>query len=151
MAANDLPVVSGPGNPGGLVIPGSELTERFSRSSGPGGQAVNTTDTRVELLFTPGTSSAFTPAQRRRVLAALEGSLVSGELRIVASSHAAQLRNRNEARERLAAILREALMPPPPTRRRTRPSRRARQRRMDAKTRRGQTKSLRRRPDRGGD
>ena len=152
MAANDLPVPPGPGNPGGLVVPGTELTERFSRSSGPGGQAVNTTDTRVELLFTPGTSSAFTSAQRERVLAALGERLVGDELRIVASSHAAQLRNRNEARDRLAALLRQALMPPPPTRRRTRPSRRARQRRLDTKKQRGRTKSLRRPPDRpGGD
>lgn len=112
---------------------------------------MNTTDTRVELLFTPGTSSAFTPAQRRRVRAALGQSLVNGELRIVASTHAAQLRNRNEARDRLAALLRDALMPPPPPRRRTRPSRRARQRRLDAKRQRGRTKSLRRPPDRQGD
>ncbi|WP_328593027.1 alternative ribosome rescue aminoacyl-tRNA hydrolase ArfB [Ruania zhangjianzhongii] len=141
----------GPGNPGGLVVPGSELTERFSRSSGPGGQSVNTTDTRVELLFTPGTSSAFTPAQRERVLGAVGRLLVDGEIRIVASAHASQLRNRNEARARLAALLRDALMPPPPTRRRTRPSRRARQRRIDAKKQRGQTKSLRRRPNQPGD
>ena len=147
MAANDLPVPPGPGNPGGLVVPGNELIERFSRSSGPGGQSVNTTDTRVELLFTPGSSTAFSSAQRQRVLAALRGSLVNGELRIVAGSHAAQLRNRNEARDRLAALLREALTPPPPPRRRTRPSRRARQRRLDAKKQRGQTKSLRRRPN----
>ena len=147
MAADDLRVPPGPGNPGGLVVPGSELTERFSRSSGPGGQAVNTTDTRVELLFDPGTSTAFTSAQRRRVLRALRETLVGGQVRIVASSRASQLRNRNEARERLAGLLREALMPPPPKRRPTRPSRRARQRRLEAKKQRGQTKALRRRPD----
>ncbi|HLR94584.1 MAG TPA: alternative ribosome rescue aminoacyl-tRNA hydrolase ArfB [Jiangellaceae bacterium] len=151
MAADDLRVPPGPGNPGGLVVPGSELTERFSRSSGPGGQAVNTTDTRVELLFDPGTSTAFTSAQRRRVLRALRETLVGGQVRIVASSRASQLRNRNEARERLAELLREALMPPPPRRRPTRPSRRARQRRLDAKKQRGQTKALRRRPDGEGD
>ena len=151
MAADDLRVPPGPGNPGGLVVPGSELTERFSRSSGPGGQAVNTTDTRVELLFDPGASTAFTAVQRRRVLRALGESLVGGQVRIVASSRASQLRNRNEARERLAGLLREALMPPPPRRRPTRPSRRARQRRLDAKKQRGQTKALRRRPDRQGD
>lgn len=151
MAADDLRVPPGPGNPGGLVVPGSELTERFSRSSGPGGQAVNTTDTRVELLFDPGASTAFTPVQRRRVLRALGESLVGGQVRIVASSRASQLRNRNEARERLVALIREALMPPPPRRRPTRPSRRARQRRLDAKKQRGQTKALRRRPDGEGD
>ena len=151
MAGDDLRVPPGPGNPGGLVVPGSELTERFSRSSGPGGQAVNTTDTRVELLFDPGASTAFTPVQRRRVLRALGESLVGGQVRIVASSRASQLRNRNEARERLVALIREALMPPPPRRRPTRPSRRARQRRLDAKKQRGQTKALRRRPDRQGD
>ena len=151
MAADDLRVPPGPGNPGGLVVPGSELTERFSRSSGPGGQAVNTTDTRVELLFDPGASTAFTPVQRRRVLRALGESLVGGQVRIVASSRASQLRNRNEARQRLAELLRGALMPPPPRRRPTRPSRRARQRRLDAKKQRGQTKALRRRPDGEGD
>ncbi|WP_022919581.1 alternative ribosome rescue aminoacyl-tRNA hydrolase ArfB [Ruania albidiflava] len=151
MAGDDLRVPPGPGNPGGLVVPGSELTERFSRSSGPGGQAVNTTDTRVELLFDPGASTAFTPVQRRRVLRALGESLVGGQVRIVASSRASQLRNRNEARERLVALIREALMPPPPRRRPTRPSRRARQRRLDAKKQRGQTKALRRRPDGEGD
>ena len=151
MAGDDLRVPPGPGNPGGLVVPGSELTERFSRSSGPGGQAVNTTDTRVELLFDPGASTAFTPVQRRRVLRALGESLVGGQVRIVASSRASQLRNRNEARERLVALIREALMPPPPRRRPTRPSRRSRQRRLDAKKQRGQTKALRRRPDRKGD
>ncbi len=147
MAADDLRVPPGPGNPGGLVVPGAELTERFSRASGPGGQAVNTTDTRVELVFDPATSTAFTPAQRRRVLRALGESLVGGQVRIVASSRASQLRNRNEARDRLAALLRQALMPPPPVRRPTRPSRRARQRRLEAKRQRGQTKALRRRPD----
>lgn len=149
MAADDLRLPPGPGNPAGLVIPGRELTERFSRSSGPGGQAVNTTDTRVELLFTPATSTAFTPAQRARVLRALGESLDGGQIRVVASSRASQLRNRTEARDRLAALLRDALMPPPPRRRRTRPSRRARQRRLDAKRHRGQTKALRRRPGPG--
>src|SRR5690625_7813904 len=125
MAADDLRVPPGPGNPGGLVVPGSELTERFSRSSGPGGQAVNTTDTRVELLFDPGTSTAFTSAQRRRVLRARRGTLVGGQVGTVATGRGSQLRTRNEARERLADLPREPLMPPPPRRRPDRPSRAA--------------------------
>ena len=137
----DLVVQPGPGLPGGLVIAADELGERFSRSSGPGGQGVNTTDSRVELIFEPATSRSMTPSQRDRVVEVLAGSLVGGCIVVAASEYRAQLRNRSAARERLAALLREALAPAPPPRRPTRPTRGSQRRRLDAKTRRGQIKS----------
>ena len=135
----DLVLPPGPGLPSGATIPADELVERFSRSSGPGGQSVNTSDTRVELLFDPAGSTAFTEPQRRRILRALPPGPVS----VVASEHRSQLRNRNAARERLAAILREAVAPPPPPRRPTKPSRASQRRRVEEKKQRGQTKQLR--------
>ena len=129
----DLRVRAGPGLPNGLVVPEDELVERFSRSSGPGGQSVNTTDTRVELVFTGGTSSVLTPLERERV----------GTIRVVATEHRSQHRNRVAARERLADAIRAALAPPPPPRVPTKPSKASRRRRMEAKRRRGQTKALR--------
>ncbi|MDO5500116.1 MAG: alternative ribosome rescue aminoacyl-tRNA hydrolase ArfB [Propionibacteriaceae bacterium] len=137
----DLVIRPGPGAPDGLLIPAAELLERFSRSSGPGGQGVNTTDSRVELLFAPGASTAFTEVQRARVLAALADQLVHGKVSIVASEHRAQLRNRAAARERLADLLRQALAPEPPTRRPTRPTRGSQARRLAAKKRRSEIKS----------
>ncbi|MGO4257437.1 alternative ribosome rescue aminoacyl-tRNA hydrolase ArfB [Marmoricola sp. RAF53] len=129
--------------PSGTTIPAGELTERFSRSSGPGGQSVNTTDSRVELLFDPGASGAFTDAQRRRILRNLADDLVDGRVVVVASEHRSQLRNRAAARARLVALLRTAVAPPPPARRPTKPSRSSQRRRVEAKKARGQTKSLR--------
>ena len=139
----DLSVSPGPGLPSGLVIPATELVERFSRSSGPGGQSVNTADSRVELEYDVAGSTALSQAQRDRALANLASRLVDGKLVVDASEHRSQHRNRVAARERLADLLRDALAPPPPARRPTRPSRRARQRRLDAKRQRGETKSLR--------
>ena len=134
----DLLLPPGPGIPRGLVIPAAELTERFSKSSGPGGQSVNTTDSRVELVWDPATSIALTDLRRARVLAALGSPVV-----VVASEHRSQHRNRRAARERLAEQVRTALAPPPPSRRPRRPSRAAKQRRLDAKKRRGELKHLR--------
>ena len=139
----DLVVPSGPGLPEGLVVPAGELVERFSRSSGPGGQSVNTSDSRVELEYDVGTSVALTDDQRRRALARLEGRLTDGRLVVDASEHRSQHRNRVAARERLADLLRSALAPPPPARRPTRPTRGSKQRRLDAKKQRGETKALR--------
>lgn len=135
----DLDVPAGPGLPSGARIPANELVERFSRSPGPGGQSVNTSDTRVELLFDPSASTAFTEPQLRRILAALP----SGPVSVTASEHRSQLRNRGAARDRLVAILREAVAPPPPPRRPTRPTKGSQRRRVEAKKQRGQTKSLR--------
>jgi ribosome-associated protein len=131
-----------------LVIPGGELHERFSRSSGPGGQGVNTADSRVELSFDVAGSSAIPADLRARAVERLEGRLVDGVLTIAASEHRAQLANREAARERLVALLREAIAPPPPPRRPTKPSRAAKQRRLDEKRRRSQLKKNRR-VDRG--
>ncbi|MCW2787302.1 MAG: class peptide chain release factor [Marmoricola sp.] len=135
----DLAVPAGPGLPSGTSIPAGELTERFSRSPGPGGQSVNTSDTRVELLFDLSGSTAFTEPQRRRILQALP----PGPISVTASEHRSQLRNRAAARERLVAILRDAVAPPPPPRRPTRPSRASQRRRVEEKKQRGQTKNLR--------
>lgn len=133
----------GPGIPHGLTIPGVELDERFSRASGPGGQGVNTTDSRVELRFDVQRSTVFDDAQRARLLRVLGPRLRHGSLRLVAATRRSQTQNRAEARERLAQILRTALAPPPPPRRATRPTRGSQQRRLQAKTERAQTKARR--------
>ena len=138
---SDLVIEPGPGLPRGLVIPASELVERFSRSSGPGGQGVNTTDSRVELLFEPATSTALTAGQRERLAANLTGRLVDGRVSIVASERRSQLRNRVTARERLADLLTAALAPPPATRRATKPTKGSQRRRLEGKKRRSDIKS----------
>ncbi|HWM06498.1 MAG TPA: alternative ribosome rescue aminoacyl-tRNA hydrolase ArfB [Actinophytocola sp.] len=127
-----------------LVIPAGELTERFSRSSGPGGQGVNTTDSRVELSFDVGGSPSLPEWLRERMLARLSSRLVEGVLTVVASEHRAQLANRNAARDRMAALLRAAAEPPPPKRRPTKPTRGSRERRLADKRRRSDTKRNRR-------
>jgi ribosome-associated protein len=134
------------GLPDGLVVADAELVERFSRSSGPGGQGVNTTDSRVELRWDVAHSSALNPVQRARVLERLGARIDDGVLVIVASEHRSQWQNRTAARARLVALLKDALEPPSPARRATRPSRAAQQRRVDAKRRRGEVKANRRRP-----
>ena len=139
----DLAVPPGPGLPQGLVLPAVELVERFSRSAGPGGQSVNTTDSRVELVFDVASSTALSDPQRRRALARLAGQLVDGSVVMVASEHRSQHRNRVAARERLADLLRGALAPPPPARRPTKPTKGSQRRRLKAKKERGATKALR--------
>ena len=129
-----------------VVIPERELRWRFSRSSGPGGQSVNTTDSRVELSFDVARSTALGPIQRSRALERLARRLTDGVLTIAASEQRSQLQNRDAARERLAGILAAAIAPPPPKRRPTRPSRGAVERRLADKKRRARTKRLRR-PD----
>jgi ribosome-associated protein len=147
---DDLRVPPAPGLPQGLVIPADELVERFSRSAGPGGQGVNTTDSRVELVYDISVSAALTDHQRRRLLEQLGPRLVAGRVAIAASEHRSQLRNRAAARGRLVDLLREGLAPPPPQRRPTRPTRGSQQRRLDAKKRRGDVKSTRGKVDRDG-
>ena len=132
----------------GVVIDESELRWRFSRSSGPGGQGVNTTDSRVELSWDVAGSPALTDQQRERVLDRLGHRLVEGVLTIAASEHRSQLRNREAAQARLVALLDEALRPPAPARRATRPGRAARARRKATEVQRRQVKALRRRPPR---
>ncbi|WP_116951520.1 alternative ribosome rescue aminoacyl-tRNA hydrolase ArfB [Jiangella endophytica] len=132
-----------------LVIPDDELSWRFSRSSGPGGQGVNTTDSRVELSYSVAGSRVLSPVMRARLAERLRHRLVDGVLTVVASEHRSQLRNREAAQARLAVLLDDALRPPPPPRRPTKPSRAARARRVEKKRRTGETKRLRRRPDDG--
>ena len=134
----DLVIVSGPGLPDGLVLPSGELSEKFSRSPGPGGQSVNTADSRVELTYDPATSTALTDGMRRRATSRAPGPIV-----IAASEHRSQFRNRAAARERLALRVRELLAPPPPPRRATKPTRGSQRRRLEAKKQRSITKSLR--------
>lgn len=131
---------------GALTIPESELSWRFSRSSGPGGQGVNTADSRVELVWDAAASAVLSPVQRERLFARLGGRLVGGVLTIAASEHRAQLRNRDAARQRLAALVADALRPPGPTRRPTKPSRGSKERRLKDKQRRTDVKQLRKRP-----
>ncbi len=129
---------------GSLVIPAAELRERFSRSSGPGGQGVNTADSRVELSFDVANSRAVPDRLRSRLLERLADRLVDGVLTIAASEYRAQLANRMAARGRLVALLRAAAAPPPPPRRPTKPSRGARERRLADKRRRSGIKRDRR-------
>lgn len=130
----------------GLTIPESELSWRFSRSSGPGGQGVNTADSRVELVWDAAGSAVLSPHQRERLLDRLAGRLVDGVLTIAASEHRAQLRNRDAARQRLVDLVSQALRPPAPARRATKPSRGSKERRLKAKQRRTDVKQLRQRP-----
>jgi ribosome-associated protein len=127
-----------------IEVPERELKWRFSRSSGPGGQSVNTTDSRVELSLDLTTTTALGPVQRSRALEKLADRLVDGVLTVTASEHRSQLRNREAAVERLAGILAAAAAPPPSRRRPTRAGRAARERRLADKRRRAETKRLRR-------
>ena len=124
-----------------VSIPRSEIELRFSRSSGPGGQHAQKTESRVEAVFDVEASAALSPAQKRRVLAK-----AGRVLRAVAQDERSQWRNRELAVERLVEALREALRV---ERKRvpTKPSAAARERRLDEKRRRAQTKRLRRPPD----
>jgi len=133
-----------------LVIPAGELHERFSRSSGPGGQSVNTTDSRVELSFDVLRSPALPERERSRALERLASRLTDGVVTVAAETERSQLMNREAARARLASLLREAVAAPPPRRVATRPTRAARERRLDAKRRRAQVKRNRR-YESGGD
>ncbi len=127
-----------------LAIPLAELEYRASRSGGPGGQHVNTSSTRIELLWDVAASPALTDAQRALILAKLAGRIDSaGVLRVVASVHRSQFQNREEATQRLRTLLAGALRVPKP-RKKTKPSRAAREARLRAKKRRFETKSTRR-------
>jgi ribosome-associated protein len=132
-----------------IVIPANELKWRFSRSSGPGGQKVNTSDSRVELSLDVTRTTALGPVQRARALDRLADRLVNGVLTVAASEHRSQLRNREAALKRLSDIIRVAVAPPPRRRRPSRPTRAAVERRMADKRRRAQKKRLRRSDDDG--
>lgn len=133
----------------GADIPAEELSWRFSRSGGPGGQSVNTADSRVELSFDVLRTPSLPAHLRDRAVARLGHRLVDGVLTIAASEYRSQHRNREAARARLVDVLTEATAPPAPKRRPTRPTRGSKERRLAGKKRRSQTKSMRRRPDTG--
>jgi ribosome-associated protein len=128
----------------GITIPPEELSWRFSRSQGPGGQSVNTTDSQAELSFDVLRSVVLPAQMRERALEALAGRLSDGVLTVAASEFRSQLRNREAAAERLSALLTEATAPPPPPRRKSRPTRGSVERRLAEKQRRSETKRLRR-------
>jgi ribosome-associated protein len=129
---------------GSVVVPHAELAWRFSRSSGPGGQGVNTADSRAELRFDVAATEAIPPYLKARALERLGPRLVDGAIVVTASEHRSQLQNRRAAEARLVALLADAMAPPAKARRATRPSRGAVQARLDAKRRRSQLKRQRR-------
>jgi ribosome-associated protein len=135
---DDLHLRPGPGIPGGLTVPGSDLEESFSKSSGPGGQSVNTTDSRVEVSLDLRTCTGLSDAQRERAI-----GLLGPRLTVTASEHRSQHRNRVAARARLADRLRTALAPPPLPRVPTKPTRGSQRRRIESKKRRSQVKAMR--------
>ncbi|MCY4368016.1 MAG: alternative ribosome rescue aminoacyl-tRNA hydrolase ArfB [bacterium] len=130
----------------GPVIPARELRWDFGPSSGPGGQHVNRANTRVGLTFSILRSTALTEREKERIQRRLEGRLRSGAVRVVVDDHRSQWRNRQVARQRLRAVLDDALKPDPPARRPVRPGPAARRRRREAKRRRSEIKRLRRPP-----
>ena len=130
---------------GSVVVPESELSWRFSRSSGPGGQGVNTTDSRVELSLDLTTTTALSPTLRARALERLAGRLdADGVLTVSASEQRSQWQNRLSAERKLVDALAQAIAPPPRPRVATRPTAGPRQRRLDAKKHRGRLKAMRR-------
>lgn len=127
----------------GLVLPEAALSWRFSRSSGPGGQHVNTTDSRAELSVDV---TALPEHLRARAIQNLGSKLVDGVVTVAASEHRSQLQNRQAAAERMAQLLREAVAPPPPPRRATKPTRGSKERRLQVKRQRSDLKRSRRDP-----
>jgi ribosome-associated protein len=130
----------------GLTIPAAELAWRFSRSSGPGGQHVNTSDSRVQLTWSVEESAVLSESHRDRLRAGLGRRLVAGRITITVSEQRSQLRNREAALENLGEILRAALAAPPPIRRATKPTRGSARRHLAGKKRRSETKQQRQRP-----
>ncbi|MEU6032913.1 alternative ribosome rescue aminoacyl-tRNA hydrolase ArfB [Streptomyces tauricus] len=125
---------------GSVSLPEAELMWRFSRSSGPGGQHVNTTDSQVELCFDLAKTESLPPVWKERALAKLADRLVDGVVAVRASEHRSQWRNRETAAVRLASLLAEASAPPPRPRRATRIPRGINERRLREKKQRGDTK-----------
>lgn len=142
---DDLIIPPGPGAPNGLLIPAAELTEQFSHAGGPGGQGVNTTDSRVQLSLDLAATSALTDTQRVRVMARLAPRLSGTVLTITAAEERSQRRNRTLARQRLSDLLRTAVAPAVP-RRATKPTQGSQRRRLEHKRQRSEVKQLRQRP-----
>jgi ribosome-associated protein len=130
----------------GVIIPRHELTFRATRAGGPGGQHVNTSSTRVELLWNVRSSRAITREQRARLLDKLASRVdAQGTVRVVASAYRSQGRNREDALARLAAMLRRALVVPK-VRKRTRPTKAAKEKRLTSKRHVSEKKRERQRP-----
>jgi ribosome-associated protein len=129
-----------------LTIPASELRWRFSRSSGPGGQHVNTSDSRVELSWNLNDSLVISDSQRLILLSRLGPRLTAGVVTVTASEQRSQLRNREIALAKLADLVAGGLAPDPPGRRATKPTRGSNRRRLTAKKERSTTKQQRKRP-----
>ncbi|QOD43919.1 alternative ribosome rescue aminoacyl-tRNA hydrolase ArfB [Clavibacter zhangzhiyongii] len=129
-----------------LTIPAAELQWRFSRSSGPGGQHVNTSDSRVQLTWDVVGSLVLSEAQRERILERIGRRLVAGTVTVTMSEQRSQLRNRVAAIDALREIVADALAPAAAERRATRPTRGSQRRRLAAKTQRSATKQQRKRP-----
>ncbi|MEV7414595.1 alternative ribosome rescue aminoacyl-tRNA hydrolase ArfB [Streptomyces sp. NPDC089919] len=125
---------------GSVVLPEAELQWRFSRSSGPGGQHVNTSDSAAEVLFDLGATTALPEVWKARALERLAGRLTGGVISVRASEHRSQWRNREMALVRLASLLAEATAPPPKPRRATKIPRGINERRLREKKARGETK-----------
>ncbi|MFF9511376.1 alternative ribosome rescue aminoacyl-tRNA hydrolase ArfB [Streptomyces sp. NPDC014724] len=125
---------------GSVSLPEAELMWRFSRSSGPGGQHVNTSDSQVELRFDLAATDSLPEVWKERALQRLENRLVDGVIAVRASEHRSQWRNRETALVRLASLLAEATAPPPRPRRKTRIPRGINERRLREKKQRGDTK-----------
>ena len=143
--------MSGRGDPFGnlqvtplLTVPVAAMTWNFSRSSGPGGQGVNTADSRVELSVHLPSLTLWPEQVLSTALHRLAGRLNDGSLTVTASEYRQQIRNREAARARMAALLRAAVAPAGPVRRPTRPTAGSRRRRLDAKRRRSEIKQGRR-------
>lgn len=130
----------------GLVIPAAELDWRFSRSSGPGGQHVNTSDSRVQLSWSIADSAVLSESQRAQLLSRLGRRLTAGRITVTVSAQRSQLRNREAALENLGQLVRDALAPPAPLRRATKPTRGSARRHLAGKKRRSETKQQRQRP-----
>ena len=129
-----------------LTIPAAELRWRFSRSSGPGGQHVNTSDSRVELSWNIDDSTALSEGQRLILAARLEQRLIAGAITVTASEQRSQLRNREIALAKLAGLVAEGIAPEAARRRATKPTRGSNRRRLAAKQQRAATKQQRKRP-----
>ncbi|MFI8099593.1 alternative ribosome rescue aminoacyl-tRNA hydrolase ArfB [Streptomyces sp. NPDC086023] len=125
---------------GSVLLPEAELQWRFSRSSGPGGQHVNTSDSAAEVLFDLAATKALPEVWKQRALERLAGRLVGGVLSVRASEHRSQWRNREMAMVRLASLLAEATAPPPKARRATKIPRGINERRLREKKARAETK-----------
>ncbi len=127
-----------------VTIPASELSYAASRSSGPGGQHANKTDSRIQVRWNVPASKAMSDYLKKRLLKVFGSRLTDdGDLLLAADSHRSQHRNRDEVNQRLAALVREALVPPKP-RRKTKPSKASRHKRLDDKRRRADLKNQRR-------